>query len=273
VEIPRQEERALRAVCLLFHDVVENSDWDSSGFTGPGTAKYKLTSSEFEGHLTAIDAVRGAPPISAHELASQSDSAAPFLVTFDDGGESASTRIADLIEKRGWRGHFFVTAGQIGEKGFLSAEQIRGLKQRGHIIGSHSFSHPTRMSHRSEQGLRHEWSASIKRLSDILGNQVDTASVPGGYYSDRVAETASAEGIRILFNSEPTTAIHIVFGCMVVGRYNIFRGMPSRVSAELVSVRSGARTRQWLYWNVKKIAKVAAGRPYLTARRWLLRKG
>jgi hypothetical protein len=37
---------------------------------------------------------------------------------------------------------------------------------------------------------------------------MDTASVPGGYYSDRVAETAAAAGIRILFNSEPTTKVY-----------------------------------------------------------------
>jgi peptidoglycan/xylan/chitin deacetylase (PgdA/CDA1 family) len=273
VEIPRQEERAVKAVCLLLHDVVEDGDWDSSGFTGPGTAKYKLSVSAFEAHLAAIDAARAAGPIAAAELASYSDGTLPFLLTFDDGGESAATRIADLLGERGWRGHFFVTAGQIGKKGFLNAEQIRGLKQRGHIIGSHSFSHPTRMSHCTDQELRHEWGASTKLLSDILGEQIDMASVPGGYYSRRVAEAASAAGIRVLFNSEPTTVIHTVQGCLVVGRYNIMRGTPSRISADLVSRGSGPRTRQWLYWNLKKIGKVAAGRPYLAARQWLLRKG
>jgi peptidoglycan/xylan/chitin deacetylase (PgdA/CDA1 family) len=272
VEISRQEERALKAISLLFHDVVENGDWDSSGFTGPGTAKYKLSVPDFEAHLAAIGAVRGAPPITAADVASQSDATLPFLLTFDDGG-SASTRIADLLEKRGWRGHFFVTAGQIGKKGFLSAEQIRGLRQRGHIIGSHSFSHPIRMSHCTDQELGHEWTASIQILYDILGEQVNTASVPGGYYSTRVAEAASAAGIRVLFNSEPTTVIRTVLGCMVVGRYNIMRGTSFRISADLVSVRSGARTRQWLHWNLKKIAKASAGGPYLAARQWLLRKG
>jgi hypothetical protein len=129
------------------------------------------------------------------------------------------------------------------------------------------------MSHCSKEELTGEWTRSIKMLSDILGEQVDTASVPGGYYSDRVAETAAAAGVRILFNSEPTTALHAVMGCLVVGRYNIFRGMPPGVSGDLVSVHSSARARQWLYWNLKKIAKRVAGRPYLTARHWLLRKG
>lgn len=272
MEIPCEEDSSLRAACLLYHDVIESADGDSSGFTGPGTAKYKLSPPEFEAHLAAIAKVRNTPSSTAHELANARDEMLPFLLTFDDGGESAAARTADLIEKHGWLGHFFVTAGQIGKKGFLSTEQIRCLRRRGHVIGSHSFSHPVRMSHCCKDELTDEWTRSINILSDILGEQVDTASVPGGYYSNRVGETAAAAGVRILFNSEPTTAVHDVLGCMVVGRFNIVRGMPPAVSGELVSLHSRARTRQWLYWNFKKIAKRTAGRPYLAARQWLLRK-
>jgi peptidoglycan/xylan/chitin deacetylase (PgdA/CDA1 family) len=263
----------MRVACLLYHDVIDNADWDSSGFTGPGTAKYKLSRPEFEAHLAAIANVRDTPSSTAHELANSSDGTLPFLLTFDDGGESAVTCVAGLLEKYGWHGHFFVTADQIGRKGFLNPEQIRFLRRKGHVIGSHSFSHPVRMAHCSREELTDEWTRSIKMLSDILGEQVDTASVPGGYYSDRVGETAAAAGVRVLFNSEPTTAVHAIGGCLVVGRYNIFKGMPPGVSGDLVSVHSDARSRQWIYWNFKKIAKRAAGRPYLAARQWLLRKG
>jgi peptidoglycan/xylan/chitin deacetylase (PgdA/CDA1 family) len=273
VEIPRKEEASLRATCLLYHDVIENGHWDSSGFTGPGTAKYKMSGQEFDAHLSAIARVRDTSPSTAQELANASYGTFPFLLTFDDGGESAATCTADLLEKHGWRGHFFVTAGQISKKGFLNRAQIRGLRKKGHVIGSHSFSHPVRMSHCSQEELTDEWTRSIEILSDIVGEPVDSASVPGGYYSSRVGETAAAAGIRVLFNSEPTTAVHAVLGCLVVGRYNVFRGMSPRLSGELVSAHSGARTRQWLYWNFKKVAKRAAGRPYLAARQWLLRKG
>jgi peptidoglycan/xylan/chitin deacetylase (PgdA/CDA1 family) len=221
--------------------------------------------------------VRGTPACSAHELSRAGSEMLPFLLTFDDGGESAATCIAGVLEKYEWRGHFFVTAGQIGKKGFVNPKQIRGLRTKGHVIGSHSFSHPVRMSHCSRERLIDEWTSSIKMLSNILGEQVDTASVPGGYYSRRVVETAAASGIRVLFTSEPTTKVHAVLGCLVVGRYNIFRGTSPAISGDLVSVRSEARSRQWICWNVKKIAKRIAkriaGRPYLAARQLLLRKG
>jgi peptidoglycan/xylan/chitin deacetylase (PgdA/CDA1 family) len=262
----------VRAVSLLYHDVVENSDWDCSGFTGPGTARYKLNRHEFEAHLKAIAALRKDPAMRAHELMNPDASSFPFLLTFDDGGESAS-RVAGLLSQYEWCGHFFVTAGKIGDKGFLGRGQIRDLRKNGHVIGSHSFSHPVRMSQCSEQKLVDEWTTSLHVLSDILGEPVDTASVPGGYYSRRVAETAAASGIRVLFNSEPTTKIQVVSGCVLVGRYNIFRGTPASLSGELVSARSVARPRQWLFWNIKKAAKKVAGRPYLAARELLLRKG
>jgi peptidoglycan/xylan/chitin deacetylase (PgdA/CDA1 family) len=273
VEIPSEKGHWMRVACLLFHDVVESADWDSSGFTGPGTAKYKLSRPEFEAHLAAVSRVRDTPSSTAHELANASDATLPFLLTFDDGGQSAVTGVAGLLEKYGWRGHFFVTVGQISKKGFLNPEQIRFLRAKGHVIGSHSFSHPVRMSHCSREELTDEWIRSINILSDILGEQVDTASVPGGYYSKRVGEAAAAAGVRVLFNSEPTTAVHAVFGCLVVGRYNIFRGTPPSLSGDLVSAHSKARSRQWLFWNFKKLGKRVAGRPYLAARQWLLRKG
>ena len=261
----------MRVACLLYHDVIEYADWESSGFIGPGTAKYKLSRSEFEAHLAAIASVRDTPPSKAHEFAKIDDAKLPFLLTFDDGGESAATRIAGLLEKYGWSGHFFVTAGQIGKKGFLRSDQVRTLRKNGHLIGSHSFSHPVRMSHCSREKLIDEWTTSLGMLSDILGEAVDTASVPGGYYSKRVAETAAAAGVRMLFNSEPTTKVHAVPGCLIIGRYNIVRGMPAAVSGNLVSLHSEARSRQWLYWNFKKIAKKVAGGPYLAARHLLLR--
>ena len=263
----------MRAASLLYHDVVDRADWDSSGFTGPGTAKYKLGRAEFDAHLAAVATVRNTPASTAHELANASNEPLPFLLTFDDGGESAVTRVADILDKYGWRGHFFVTAGRISTKGFLNPEQIRFLRKKGHVIGSHSFSHPVRMSYCGDAELIDEWTKSLCLLSDILGEQVDTASVPGGYYSNRVGETAAAAGIRVLFNSEPTTTVHSVLGCLVVGRYNIFRGMPPGISGDLVSVHSEARSRLWLYWNLKKIAKKIAGGPYLATRQWLLRKG
>jgi peptidoglycan/xylan/chitin deacetylase (PgdA/CDA1 family) len=263
----------MRAVSILYHDVVSRDAWDSSGFLGPGTTRYKLDRAQFEMHLAAMAKSRNTNPTIALEVFKTPKTGFPFLLTFDDGGESAYTCVADVLEKYGWQGHFLVTAAYIGTKRFLSAEQIRALRKRGHVIGSHSFSHPERMSLLNREKLIEEWNRSVTELSNILGEPVSSASVPGGFYSKRVAEAASLVGIRVLFNSEPTTNVHDVDGCLVFGRFTVFQGMTPAVSAELVSERSPARRKQWLYWNCKKILKSSTGIAYLQARRWFLRKG
>jgi len=68
-----------------------------------------MSGPEFDAHLSAIAKVRDTSPSTAQELAMHVTRRSLFLLTFDDGGESAATCIADLLEKHGWRGHFFVT--------------------------------------------------------------------------------------------------------------------------------------------------------------------
>lgn len=260
----------MRAISLLYHDVIEEDDWDSSGFPGSAAAKYKLARQDFEAHVSAAAKAHPSRAVTAYDVVSENFSGAPLLVTFDDGGSSAISPVADLLEARGWRAHFFITVNQIGKRGFMSAAQVRELHQRGHVIGSHSLSHPTRMASCDDETLANEWTKSVEALAQLIGEQVDTASVPGGYYSRRVAEAAAAAHIKILFNSEPTTKIVRVRDCLVFGRFTVVRGMPSRVSAQLASADRTTLSRQWIFWNLKKIAKRGAGTHYLTARRYLL---
>jgi peptidoglycan/xylan/chitin deacetylase (PgdA/CDA1 family) len=234
-------------VTLLYHDVVEAGCYDSSGFPGAGAARYKLTVEEFRQHLAAIAAAsaRSSPPV----------------FTIDDGG-SSSVQIAADLEAYGWRGQFFVTTDRIGSPGFLDAAQIRALRAGGHVIGTHSCSHPARMSACSDDRLVWEWRVSCERLAEILKEAVTAGSVPGGYYSRRVAETAAAAGMQVLYTSEPTTTDWAVYGCRVAGRYAVYRGTSARVVAALVSGCLIGRAAQSAAWQTKKLLKRLAGPAY-----------
>jgi hypothetical protein len=107
----------------------------------------------------------------------------------------------------------------------------------------------------------------------MLGEQVDVASVPGGYYSSVVARTASASGIRTLFTSEPTSRLHDIDGCVVIGRYSVLRGMAPTVVAAIASGGISPRLGQLLLWNAKKAAKVLGGESYLKVRRLIISRG
>lgn len=79
-------------------------------------------------------------------------------------------------------------------------------------------------------------------------------------------------GIKVLFNSEPTTAIHRVAGCMVLGRYGIQRQTSPGVVASLATGQGISRIRQGALWNIKKCFKHIGGGHYLAVRKIILDK-
>lgn len=260
----------MRAITLLYHDVVEDGKFATSGFAGAAADSYKMESAQFARHLCAIEKVCGDPPVGIYDCLAGSSGGRPLLLTFDDGGASAYYSIAPQLEERGWRGHFFITTDFIGLPAFVSEGQIRELHERGHIIGSHSCSHPARMSYCHWEQMLDEWSGSIARLAEIIGAPVRVASLPGGYYSPRVAEMAARAGIKALFTSEPTSKCHQVGDCLVLGRFTLRRWAEPRLAAALAAGRLLPRLHQSLYWKVKKIAKSTGGELYLKAREILL---
>jgi peptidoglycan/xylan/chitin deacetylase (PgdA/CDA1 family) len=253
----------------MYHDVVEAGRETSSGFRGSGAARYKLRPRAFRQHLDALARALTATPRTAAEFLADPPTPS-VLLTFDDGGSSAAELIADLLDERGWRGHFLVATDFMNTASFVSTQQVRLLHHRGHVIGSHSCSHPDRMACCPWEQLVYEWSRSCAILGDILGEPVTVASVPGGSYSRRVAEAASLAGIRVLFTSEPKTGVRQVNKCCVVGRYTIYEGTTAAAAAAIVSRQPWRRLSQTVTWNVKKAAKAVGGRGYLVLRKRLL---
>ena len=255
---------------LLYHDVVAPAQFASSGFPHGDAHIYKLERPQFELHLLEIEKAPKRPKVTVLDSARQDIGSGALLFTFDDGGSSA-LMIATLLEEHGWRGHFFITTDYIGKPGFLGEDQIRELHARGHVVGSHSCSHPARMSHCSPEQLLREWKESVRVLSNILHHKLRVASVPGGYYSKLVAEAAGSSGIEVLFTSEPTSRIKYVKGCMVLGRYSIQQGVSAETVARISSGELLPRLQQFLLWNSKKIAKRLGGNYYISLRKSLLR--
>ena len=258
----------MRTIALLYHDVVPPGKYAASGFGGADADIYKLHVDEFQSHLREIARLAQQSKGSAREAGA--DKAPRLLLTFDDGGVSAILYAADLLEQFRFHGHFFITTDQIGKPGFLNETQIRELHGRSHVIGSHSCTHPARMSRCTRKQLDYEWGESKKRLTQILGNQVTTASVPAGYYSRVVAESAAAAGLCQLFTSEPVTSSHLVEGCTVLGRFSVQRGVSPQWVGSVVSCHVLPRLQQYVFWNGKKMLKAAGGEAWLTMRRKIL---
>src|SRR4051794_15749294 len=94
-----------RLAVLMYHDIAAASMVDAVGMTGPLAARYKLDPPAFDAHLAAIAETGRRVGVTVVD-----GSGVEVVLTFDDGGASAM-HAADLLEERGWRGHFFVTTG------------------------------------------------------------------------------------------------------------------------------------------------------------------
>lgn len=260
----------MQIVALEYHDIVEGDGdaFETSGFPGRAARTYKMTAPDFTRHCRAV--AESGTQVVNDVRAIPLDTGRCALFTFDDGGMSALHPTADILERHGWRGHFFVTSAALGTPGFLSSAQARELHARGHIVGSHSHSHPVRMSHLDTNGLHREWRVSLDRLQQALGDPVTVASVPGGYYAEPVARAALAEGIRWLFTSEPHSHPVRIGTCTVLGRYTLRLDSPASLARALVSPGGTARAWQAALWNAKKAAKRLGGDTYLRLRASLL---
>jgi peptidoglycan/xylan/chitin deacetylase (PgdA/CDA1 family) len=245
-------------VALIYHDVVTASRQDECGFPGPVAARYKLDPERFEAHLDAI----AATGVTVGLIGDGPQAA----LTFDDGGASA-LHAAQALERRGWRGHFFITTGRIGTPGFVTAAQVLELAQRGHAVGSHSHSHPTYMGSLSATELAAEWRSSRQALAGILGAEPDSAAVPGGFLSPDVISQAARAGYRLLLTSQPTTRLSSHDGMRVHGRFTIWAATaPARAASY---ARGDRRTLAslWIAWQAKTAPKRVSPSAYEAVRR------
>jgi peptidoglycan/xylan/chitin deacetylase (PgdA/CDA1 family) len=225
---------ARQVACFNFHEVTDQPG--SSGLQRPGALRFTLSRTAFG---RALDEIADGP--CRPELVTDFDVAAPgrhILLTFDDGGSSAMYA-AEELARRGWPAHFFIVTSLIGSRTFLSTDQIRLLRSWGHIIGSHSDTHPNIFRELPRARMAEEWRVSTDVLSSLLGEPCLTASVPGGDISRAVLESGAAAGFRCLFTIEPQLRPFRVDGCWVLGRYSPRKGtQPERV-------RELARFRGW----------------------------
>ena len=263
----------MRITSLLYHDVIENEHFGESGFNGSGPDSYKLDLPDFKSHLQVSTSKLAGQIAGFRDFVDKGDINVPSLrlITFDDGGVSFLSRIAPLLEDYQTAGVFFIATKYLGTNGFLDASGVKELYDRGHIIGSHSHSHPKIISNLSYEELLQEWKTSKDILSEIVGEEVLTASVPGGFYSRQVARAAEESGFKILFTSEPTNKVTKLGNCFIVGRYSIKQNDPPAKAAKIINHNPVFFAREFLYWNLKKLLKNSLGNNYLKLREKLLK--
>ena len=101
--------------------------------------------------------------------------------------------------------------GMLAEAGLSCDDLSRGLwmdnndlvdlAEKDHIIGLHSYSHPTDLSSLSYVDQRHEYQKNIKHIEKVTGRRPKVVAHPVNSYGSETLKILSAMGIEIGFRS------------------------------------------------------------------------
>lgn len=120
-------------------------------------------------------------------------------LTFDDGPSKTITpKILKILKNYGIEATFFVL-GSMAEK---SPELIKQIKEDGHSIGNHSYSHKYKFIYNKVDNFLNEIEATDQILKGILGEDFSTSLLrfPGGSFGNKrkiFREAAKEKGYRI----------------------------------------------------------------------------
>ncbi len=254
--------KKLRICTLMYHDLVTPGSDEVSGFSWPGSIPYRITPSDFEQQLSLI-AKRGYSATRlVDEVIASGNCDREILLTFDDGGLSALTHVAEQMSSRKWVGHFFIATNYISTRGFLDPEGIRELHRLGHVVGSHMQSHPSLPDLRTHQDKCDEWNRSVELLEAILECPITVGSLPGGIYSEQDVEAAAQAGIETLFTSECRCGSWECCGVRCLGRFAVRKHMQPWYVNALAVGNPLIQAKEFSRWQVAGILRRNGGGAY-----------
>ena len=103
--------------------------------------------------------------------------------TFDDFPATAANEGAELLERQGWRGTFYLAPGLLDKDTSMgrvcSLRDVERLHRRGHEIGNHTYSH-MRCQNVRKSTLHREVQSSMRELERFDGGR--NLALPSGAY-------------------------------------------------------------------------------------------
>lgn len=224
-------------IVLLYHEV---SDFvEESGFQNQDNLPYIHSISQF---LRDLEIVK--------EVSKNIDNEVVF--TFDDGGVS-NLRAAKLLKEREEKGYFFITTSKIGDNCFLDRKGVLEIDKMGHIIGSHSHTHPMIFKSLSYHKMLEEWRVSKDILENILGKKVEVCSIPGGDSDSKTYESALEVGFSKIFDSEPIVKKRSLDELEIIGRISIKNSTSEKELRKILTMEALPRLQR--IRMIKKVIK------------------
>lgn len=124
------------------------------------------------------------------------------MITFDDGNYSDYSIAFPILKKYGFGAVFFVTTNWVGTKNYMTWSNLKEMAENGMSIQSHSMTHSF-LSDLSPDNLYKELNESRNIIGENLDIIADYISLPGGFCSRKVLNTAKEASYRAVFTSVP----------------------------------------------------------------------
>ena len=122
----------------------------------------------------------------------------PIILTFDDGYEDNYLYMLPILEAHNMKAVVYVITNELGNKGYLTFDELRDMQNRGIEIGSHTANHRPLIGLKNEDIL-HEIGASKLFLEWNGIKTVFSFSYPNGLYNEDI--------IKMLENEKYLTAV------------------------------------------------------------------
>jgi peptidoglycan/xylan/chitin deacetylase (PgdA/CDA1 family) len=121
-------------------------------------------------------------------------------ITVDDGRESDHRLMFPRLLARGWPADFFVNPGTVGQPGYLTWPELRGMAEAGMGVQSHGYDHASFWC-LGPAALRRQIADSRRAIEDGLGRRVLFLAAPFGHVTDEAVDVALEEGYRAVCTS------------------------------------------------------------------------
>jgi len=122
------------------------------------------------------------------------------VITFDDGYDNNYTYAFPILKSHGFPATIFCIAGTVGEKGYITWEQLREMERSGIAIGSHTANH-VYLPGVPESDQRYQIWESKRILEERLEHPVDFFCYPSGGFNEKIKELVKQAGYRAAYTT------------------------------------------------------------------------
>jgi len=140
-----------------------------------------------------VDLLEQSRPLPAHTV----------VLTIDDGYATFLSGAMPLLREFGYRATLFVNTASVGQRDYLTWEQLQGLMAEGIEIGNHSHRHDHLVNRRPgeteaawERRIRDDLTTAQQLLTKHLGQKPDLLAYPYGEYDPAVQRIVRELGFR-----------------------------------------------------------------------------